>query len=370
MNICAIVCEFDPYHLGHRYLIDECRRAFGADAAVVCVMSGDFVQRGAPAAFLKHDRARAAVAGGADLVLELPLPWSMAPAETFARGAAGLLGACGLSARLCFGSESGDLTMLQKTAELLLGPETDALIRKELESGIGYASARLSCAGAGSAILFARAAEHGARYHPNQFLIYDAGGVGGEIGGDVVLLGGKAFLRSMGIAIPEDVKLPRALYIAVNGQAEGVFAVNYRPSEAVKSGLAALAKSRAQILLASRDVLVTPQMVEAKYGVPPERITVLPHRERDALLETEDAPAGAMLSRSGFYPFALAVSGARKLRRAVRGSFASSLLGAVLGLLLMTLLTLTDAHAAASVWNLWLYQALWLIPMGLLTQGV
>ena len=142
MNICAIVCEFDPYHLGHRYLIDECRRAFGADAAVVCVMSGDFVQRGAPAAFLKHDRARAAVAGGADLVLELPLPWSMAPAETFARGAAGLLGACGLSARLCFGSESGDLTMLQTSADLLHGPETDALIRKELESGIGYASAR------------------------------------------------------------------------------------------------------------------------------------------------------------------------------------------------------------------------------------
>ena len=142
MNICAIVCEFDPFHRGHRHLIDECRRVFGADSAVVCAMSGDFVQRGASAAFLKHDRARAAAAGGADLVLELPLPWCMSTAETFARGAVGLLGACGLPAHLCFGSESGDLSGLQKTAALLLDPETGVLIRRELESGIGYAAAR------------------------------------------------------------------------------------------------------------------------------------------------------------------------------------------------------------------------------------
>ena len=78
MNICGIVCEYNPFHAGHRYLIDACRGALGADSAVVCVMSGDFVQRGEAAAFAKHDRARAAVAGGADLVIELPLPWCMA----------------------------------------------------------------------------------------------------------------------------------------------------------------------------------------------------------------------------------------------------------------------------------------------------
>ena len=67
MNICAIVCEYNPFHNGHRYLIDECRRVLGADSAIVCFMSGDFVQRGEAALMLKHDRARAAVAGGADL---------------------------------------------------------------------------------------------------------------------------------------------------------------------------------------------------------------------------------------------------------------------------------------------------------------
>ena len=142
MNICGIVCEYNPFHNGHRYLIDVCRRKLGADSAVVCVMSGDFVQRGEAAVYCKHDRARAAVAGGADLVIELPLPWSLAPAERFARGAVGLLGATGCVTHLVFGSESGDLAALRETAALLLEPETDALLRAELESGISYAAAR------------------------------------------------------------------------------------------------------------------------------------------------------------------------------------------------------------------------------------
>ena len=142
MNICGIVCEFNPFHNGHRYLIDVCRRSLGEDSAVVCVMSGDFVQRGEAAVFRKHDRARAAVAGGADLVLELPLPWSMAPANTFARGGVGLLHAIGCVTHLCFGSESGDLALLKETAAALSRPELDGLIRAELERGIGYAAAR------------------------------------------------------------------------------------------------------------------------------------------------------------------------------------------------------------------------------------
>ncbi len=142
MNICGIVCEYNPFHSGHSHMIDVCRAELGAESAVVCVMSGDFVQRGEAAAYLKHDRARAAVAGGADLVLELPLPWCMAPAETFARGAVGLLGATGLVTHLCFGSESGDLPMLQETARQLLRPELDERIRAELERGVSYAAAR------------------------------------------------------------------------------------------------------------------------------------------------------------------------------------------------------------------------------------
>ena len=142
MNICGIICEYNPFHNGHRHLIDESRAALGADSAVVCAMSGDFVQRGEATVFLKHDRARAAVAGGADLVLELPLPWCMARAETFASGAVALLSATGVVTHLCFGSESGDLVLLRKTALALLRPEMDELIRAGLEQGNGYAAAR------------------------------------------------------------------------------------------------------------------------------------------------------------------------------------------------------------------------------------
>lgn len=142
MKICGIVCEYNPFHNGHRHLIDECRRRLGDDSAVVCAMSGDFTQRGEAAACLKHDRARAAVAGGADLVLELPLPWSLGGAETFARGAVGLLGATGIVTHLCFGSESGDLPALRETAETLLRPELDALLRAAMADGTPYASAR------------------------------------------------------------------------------------------------------------------------------------------------------------------------------------------------------------------------------------
>ena len=111
---CGIVCEYDPFHNGHAYQIAYAKETLGLP--VVCAMSGDFVQRGEAAIYSKHDRARAAVAGGADLVLELPLPWCMAPAETLARGAVGLLGAAGIVTHLCFGSESGDLPMLEETA--------------------------------------------------------------------------------------------------------------------------------------------------------------------------------------------------------------------------------------------------------------
>ena len=142
MNICGIVCEYNPFHNGHAYQISEIRRRLGEDTGIICAMSGDFVQRGEAAVFDKHSRARAAVMGGADLVLELPLPWCISSAEGFARGGVGLLGAAGIVTHLAFGSESGETDALEGIAELLLQPETDMRIREELGSGIPYAAAR------------------------------------------------------------------------------------------------------------------------------------------------------------------------------------------------------------------------------------
>ena len=84
MQVTGIVCEFNPFHLGHAYLLSRLRQR-GADA-IVCAMSGNFVQRGEPALVNKLSRGEMAVSCGADLVLELPTAWAMATAETFARG--------------------------------------------------------------------------------------------------------------------------------------------------------------------------------------------------------------------------------------------------------------------------------------------
>jgi len=142
MKIAGIIAEYNPFHKQHAWHIEETRKRAGRDAAVVCVMSGDFVQRGEAAAFSKFLRAEAAVKGGADLVLELPLPWCMSSAEGFARGGVGLLGALGCVDYLSFGAECEDMKTLSTIATMLMDPQFDAAIVEELKTGVSYAAAR------------------------------------------------------------------------------------------------------------------------------------------------------------------------------------------------------------------------------------
>ena len=116
MATAGIVAEYNPFHWGHAWHIARTRRTLGADTAVICVMSGHWVQRGECALTDKWSRAALALSGGADLVLELPTPWAMASAESFARGAVGLLAATGVVDVLSFGSETGELAPLRAAA--------------------------------------------------------------------------------------------------------------------------------------------------------------------------------------------------------------------------------------------------------------
>ena len=141
-KVAGIVAEYNPFHRGHAHQIAETRRALGADCAVLCVMSGDFVQRGDAAVFDKFARAEAAVRGGADLVLELPLRWCLSSAEGFARGAVSILKSAGVVTHLSFGSETGELAPLQKAAGGLRDPALDDLLRDELKRGLSFPAAR------------------------------------------------------------------------------------------------------------------------------------------------------------------------------------------------------------------------------------
>ena len=136
----GIICEYNPFHLGHKKQIDQIKAHFGGDAAVVCLMSGNYVQRGAPAIFDKSLRARAAIASGADLVLELPVTYALSSAEGFARGGVAILGKC--CDYLCFGCETGSEAELMGTAQALLSEEFRPFLQDALQQGVSFPAAR------------------------------------------------------------------------------------------------------------------------------------------------------------------------------------------------------------------------------------
>lgn len=140
MTVGGVVAEFNPFHLGHAKLIASLREA--GVTHVAAVMSGAFVQRGEAALCDKWSRAEAALAGGVDLVLELPLPMAAAPAPRFAAGGVGTLGALGCVERLCFGSECGDAARLQAAADAMTGPAFAAALKAELDRGVTFAAAQ------------------------------------------------------------------------------------------------------------------------------------------------------------------------------------------------------------------------------------
>ena len=141
MKIGALIAEFNPLHAGHKLLIDAITQE---NDAVIAVMSGNFVQRGECAIFEKHDRARAAIANGADLVIELPVIYSLSSAEGFARGGVEILDGCKVVNSLHFGSECGDISALTKCAEVLNdeSEEFSALLNEKLSEGMSFPKAR------------------------------------------------------------------------------------------------------------------------------------------------------------------------------------------------------------------------------------
>lgn len=141
MLVSGIICEYNPLHLGHAKQIRHLKED---GKAVVCLMSGNFVQRGHPAIFDKMIRAEAALACGADLVLELPLPYALSSAEGFAAGGVKILSM--LCDELCFGAENADARSLMNTAQILLQDDFNEKLRAQLTTGCSFPAARAAAA--------------------------------------------------------------------------------------------------------------------------------------------------------------------------------------------------------------------------------
>ncbi len=140
MKTVGIICEYNPFHLGHKKQFDIIRRSLGKDTAIVCLMSGNFVQRGAPSIFDKSLRSQAAILSGADLVLELPITYALSSAEGFSAGGVKILS--GFCDYLCFGCERGTEDTLMETAKALLSPDFPEALRLHLDKGLSFPAAR------------------------------------------------------------------------------------------------------------------------------------------------------------------------------------------------------------------------------------
>ena len=143
MKTVGIIAEFNPFHNGHRYIIEEAKKLTGADRCVIA-MSGDFVQRGAPAVCDKYLRARMALCCGADAVFEIPAAYATGSAEIFAEAGVKLLATLGCTDSLVFGSECGDISVLTKIAETLLdeSEKYKLALADALKSGLSFPAAR------------------------------------------------------------------------------------------------------------------------------------------------------------------------------------------------------------------------------------
>lgn len=141
MQAVGIIVEYNPFHNGHAYHLQQAKQQTGADC-VIAVMSGHFLQRGEPALVSKWSRTRMALAAGADLVVELPYAFSTQKAETFASGAISILESLHADF-VCFGSENGNIDSFTRTADLLEAHESElsALIQQEMKKGNSYPKA-------------------------------------------------------------------------------------------------------------------------------------------------------------------------------------------------------------------------------------
>ncbi|MDD2648626.1 MAG: nucleotidyltransferase family protein [Eubacteriales bacterium] len=143
MRVAGIVCEYNPFHNGHKYLIDKARSEFCADY-VVCAISSSFLQRGEPSIVSKHARAEMAVASGADIVFEIPQVFSSRDAETYARAGVAVLRGTNAVTDMVFGSEFDDTEFLSEAAAILENPDErfTAALKQALSEGKSLAAAK------------------------------------------------------------------------------------------------------------------------------------------------------------------------------------------------------------------------------------
>ena len=143
MNITGIITEYNPFHNGHKFHLEESKKQTKSDGTI-CIMSGNFVQRGGPAIIDKWKRTEMALSNGVDLIIELPTFYAVSSAEFFAKGAVSILNSLNIVNNLFFGSEIGDAKALSEIAKVLVSEDErfQNILKENLSLGLTFAKAR------------------------------------------------------------------------------------------------------------------------------------------------------------------------------------------------------------------------------------
>lgn len=205
--------------------------------------------------------------------------------------------------------------------------------------------------------------QYGKHLPVSQYRIYDDGGIGMEIVGDVVLVGSLSFLRSMGVHMPAGTRVRQAVYVSVNGELAGIFALKYKPGASTRAGLRdVLANRNFSVVLATRDFLISPELIAAKYELPTDSLRFPEYSERLRLAEISPEQSerqGALIAKDSFGSFAVTVAAGRTLRLSTLVCLALNLFAGILGLLLCCVLLAWNSVSVLSPFHIAAFQLLW-----------
>ncbi len=245
---------------------------------------------------------------------------------------------------------------------------------REPEQIVAYASAVMASGNSGLAGLFNQLLDsrNGRHYDACALCHYENGGIGGLVESEAVLLGTATFLKDMGIEVPDTAKVKNAVYVAIEKELSGLFALNYEKSLSASAGLTTLTSYRKlNCVFTGNDFTVTHGFLRSKFGIKPKRFVLPDYDTRDLLREKmpeEGAQSLVMTTATGLASLAYGVTGARALRTTCRWGTALHITGGVIGLLIMVLLVVLGALELLTPVNMFLYQLVWMIPALLITE--
>lgn len=213
---------------------------------------------------------------------------------------------------------------------------------------------------------------NGIHYAVANYNTYADGGIGGEINGEPVLVGTLPFLKSMGVEVPESLRVNHAVGVSIDGELMGLFAITYDKVRSAAAGITTLCGyNRLKPILTTTDFMLTDEFIKNKFGVNPKKIIFPENEARLALQQkqlSEDDPVHAISTTDGLASFAYCVTGAKALKTASTLGVLMHIIGGALGIAMMVVLGVLGARGLMNPVNMFLYELVWLVPGLLITE--